>query len=158
MLGYYEPYWSEPNELEHFGVKGMKWGVRRYQNADGTLTEAGKKKRSRYEARIVKMRKGREKHTQKAREALGEIQKIQKNRTDTEHLTLKQVSYSAKGLRHAQKANAYVANGMQIMQRMEKQLGSRALKDLGKEASSEINTYQLIAALQKKYNRPVSIL
>ena len=32
------------NELYHHGVKGMKWGVRRYQNEDGTLTEAGKKR------------------------------------------------------------------------------------------------------------------
>lgn len=32
------------NELAHWGVKGMKWGVRRYQNSDGTLTAAGKKR------------------------------------------------------------------------------------------------------------------
>ena len=32
------------NELYHHGVKGQKWGIRRYQNKDGSLTYAGKKK------------------------------------------------------------------------------------------------------------------
>lgn len=27
------------NELYHYGVKGQKWGVRRYQYADGSLTQ-----------------------------------------------------------------------------------------------------------------------
>lgn len=31
------------NELYHHGIKGQKWGVRRYRNPDGTLTKAGKK-------------------------------------------------------------------------------------------------------------------
>lgn len=30
--------------LEHHGIRGQKWGVRRYENEDGTLTEAGKKR------------------------------------------------------------------------------------------------------------------
>lgn len=32
------------NELQHWGIKGQKWGVRRYQNKNGTLTPAGKKR------------------------------------------------------------------------------------------------------------------
>lgn len=32
------------NYLEHYGIKGQKWGIRRYQNRDGTLTLAGKKR------------------------------------------------------------------------------------------------------------------
>lgn len=30
--------------VTHHGIKGQKWGIRRYQNPDGTLTEAGKKR------------------------------------------------------------------------------------------------------------------
>lgn len=36
----------ESSHLAHHGVKGMKWGVRRYQNTDGSLTAAGKKRYS----------------------------------------------------------------------------------------------------------------
>ena len=32
------------NELKHYGIVGMKWGVRRYQNPDGTYTQAGKER------------------------------------------------------------------------------------------------------------------
>lgn len=44
------------NELYHHGVKGQKWGVRRYQNADGTLTDAGKKRKARQDASDEKYR------------------------------------------------------------------------------------------------------
>lgn len=35
---------TRSTELFHYGIKGQKWGVRRYQNSDGTLTPAGKKR------------------------------------------------------------------------------------------------------------------
>ena len=31
-----------PSDLQHWGIKGQKWGIRRFRNPDGTLTDAGK--------------------------------------------------------------------------------------------------------------------
>lgn len=44
MKTYYVAGIPYSDELYHHGIKGQKWGIRRYQNPDGTLTEAGKKR------------------------------------------------------------------------------------------------------------------
>ena len=51
-------YSGSEDYLAHHGILGMKWGIRRYQNEDGTLTVAGKK---RYEknARTIEKTPGR---------------------------------------------------------------------------------------------------
>lgn len=45
-------------DIEHSGIKGMKWGVRRYQNKDGSLTPAGQKRYDRDQRENAGKKKG----------------------------------------------------------------------------------------------------
>ena len=47
----------ENNELKHYGIKGQRWGFRRFQNKDGTLTAAGKKRYAEEMERLKKEEK-----------------------------------------------------------------------------------------------------
>lgn len=47
-------YWNA-NSLSHHGIKGQKWGVRRFQNPDGSLTDAGKQ-REKFRRNIIRNR------------------------------------------------------------------------------------------------------
>ena len=58
----------ENNSLQHYGVLGMRWGVRRYQNADGSLTSAGKRKAKQLAKEEAKETKAATKATKTAAE------------------------------------------------------------------------------------------
>ena len=67
-------------ELLHWGIKGMKWGVRRYQNKDGTLTPAGKK---RYNAEMERL-KNEEKILKNKEATRAKLAKLETKRKEIE--------------------------------------------------------------------------
>lgn len=70
------------NELMHWGIKGMKWGVRRYQNKDGSLTPAGKK---RYDKEMAKL-KEEEKIAKNKLRTQAKLNKLDEKRKEVEAL------------------------------------------------------------------------
>lgn len=67
-------------QLMHWGVPGMKWGIRRYQNKDGTLTPAGKK---RYDKEMAKA-KAEQKIVKNRERTQAKVDKLNALRADTE--------------------------------------------------------------------------
>lgn len=70
------------NELYHHGVLGMKWGVRRYQRKDGTLTNSGKK---RYNKELQKL-KTEEKIIKNKKRTQAKLEKLEAKRKSVEEL------------------------------------------------------------------------
>lgn len=62
MKQYYSSIWMPTDFLAHHGILGQKWGVRRFQNKDGSLTAAGKKRKEVLEKAAKEARRESEYH------------------------------------------------------------------------------------------------
>lgn len=89
-------YIVNSDELCHHGVKGQKWGVRRYQNVDGTLTEKGKARLAKYQAKQLK----------EVDKAYRPILKSTQRRADSEIKKLDNLDFSDKSEKNQKKIQA----------------------------------------------------
>ena len=87
-------YRSMYEYLQHHGIKGQHWGVRRYQRPDGSLTPAGKK---RYDVDIDTAKHKVEIAKQKSKNAMAEYyNRSSKDATENYNKSLKDVKYAKK--------------------------------------------------------------
>lgn len=131
--------------LVHSGVKGMKWGVRRYQNADGTLTEAGKKRYA---------RDAREKEFSKYDDSTGKYYKSSKKngRSDLEVDAKRYVKEDMERTKRLTDAGSTMSRNL-------KEANSKAIKnaprkemDLSNITDKEMRDQINRAFLEKQYN------
>lgn len=124
------------DELAHYGTKGMKWGVRRYQNKDGSLTTAGKKRYAKLEAEMETLKP--KKNSKVEETGKTERKKTVSEMSDdelrevTNRMQLESNYYNAaKSLAAANPAR--VSNGQKFMNGLMKDVVAPAAKNAGKE-------------------------
>lgn len=127
---------TEIEMIEHHGIIGQKWGVRRYQNKDGSLTSAGKK-------RVEKLK--------------GELDKLEPSKKESssgqnEKITSKQASVPKKATKPATKSLSEMSNAeiqakidrinletrYKALTAPQKSRGKRMMETIGKNAGKVI--------------------
>lgn len=135
---------TSDGELYHHGTKGMKWGIRRYQNADGSLTAAGKKryanevKKTRERAHTIKNKeqvKARFDRLKARNAALDERERA----LNADSIAKKEAKAAAKAERKAAKAGQDAADASK----------KKALKDM---TDDEIREAIIRKRLENEYN------
>lgn len=130
------PQYDNQNYLAHYGIRGQKWGVRRFQNADGSLTSEGKKRaRAEYKADNKEaFEKGRyatdaERASRYSDKQLAKAQKRYDRKLDTKSLDR---------LNYEKETNRKLHEQADLSQKAVKAHAAKLKKKYGEEAISDI--------------------
>ena len=145
------------NELYHHGVKGQKWGVRRYQNADGSLTYAGKKRALKMQDRYTNFTENKKYRKKDGSYTLKGRKKALKMKEKYSELTgkdlkrfpqVKKIVDSNSDKKFSELDSKKISKGKRFTSYIVKEMIIPAATDVGKQAVKSM----MVKAVNKKMN------
>lgn len=125
--------------LEHHGVKDQKWGIRRYQNPDGTLTELGKQRLRKDSRKLERLQNRTEKRLSKQEKYADKFNKKNSHRIFRKESAIKK---SAEKLSAANsRFTRAFSKANRFYKKMEKRYGDSLVTELDKKLVTKGQAY-----------------